>query len=300
MGRLPNPVPRVWKHLIPSYSWDLGTCVPSEILGRQGILSLRQCSLKSLSLITDLACEHSEDDECDLDLSSFRQLQSLRWKAPANAHLEALSVAIRSNSVHLKKLELDFGRWEDLWMSLDHDRDDDEDEERYYFSAKILQLTNHSPRPFFPDIRVLSLSHVPLGAAAMAPAINFSTLVSLTLRKCLCWEEFLERVLEQGPTINLTKLEIQDSDSVSTGMGPFVIADLLEAFRGLEELFITDMGVSLDSTVVWSHVAHHRATLRRFVYHQRVVDQDEESPYFEKERDLRGLGIGRGRSKWVS
>ena len=300
MGRLLNPVPRVWKHLIPSYSWDLGTCVPSEILGRQGILSLRQCSLKSLSLITDLACDHSEDDECDLDLSSFRQLQSLRWKAPANAHLEALSVAIRSNSVHLKKLELDFGRWEDLWMSLDHDRHDDEDEQRHYFSAKILQLTNHSPRPFFPDIRVLSLSHVPLGAAAMAPAINFSTLVSLTLRKCLCWEEFLERVLEQGPTINLTKLEIQDSDSVSTGMGPFVIADLLEAFRGLEELFITDMGVSLDSTVVWSHVAHHRATLRRFVYHQRVVDQDEESPYFEKERDLRGLGIGRGRSKWVS
>ncbi|RYO86791.1 hypothetical protein DL764_008959 [Monosporascus ibericus] len=225
------------------------------------------------------------------DLSPFRHLQSLCWKAPTIDNLETLSDAIRLNAARQQKLDLDFVDWPDLRQSLGYESDDEEDEAQSYFADIVLELNGRSPRPYFPDIRVLSLSQVPLNAA-MALAINFNTLVSLTLRKCPSWDKFLERVLERNYSIRLRTLEIQDSESASQGFGRFVLGDFLDAFEGLEELSIIEPGPA-DSIEVWNHAAHHRATLKKFVYHQRIVrivDLDEESPYFE-EHDLPNLAI---------
>ncbi|RYP74318.1 hypothetical protein DL770_007628 [Monosporascus sp. CRB-9-2] len=205
--------------------------------------------------------------------------------------METLSVAIRSNSARLQKLDLDFVDWPDLQESLGYEGDDEKDVMLPYFADIVLQLNRHSPRPYFPEIRVLSLSQVPL-IAAMALAINFNTLVSLTLRKCPGWDLFFEHVLEQNYSIKLRTLEIQDSDSASQGFGQFVLRDFLDAFEGLEELFISEPG-PLDSVELWNHAAHHRATLKKFVYHQRIVNVDEGFPDLEEE-DLPDLAI-RGR-----
>lgn len=42
---------------------------------------------------------------------------------------------------------------------------------------------------------------------------------------------------------------------------------------------------------MWSLVAQHRASLRRFAYQQRSSGIDETSPFFEEEHDLSDLAI---------
>lgn len=267
--------------------------MPSGILGSHGIIPLKQPFLRSISLTTDSSCSHFYNSDCEIDLSSFRHLQSLRWRAPNPDNLNALSVAIERNSVHLRKLELDFVNWPKLWDSIGYDSDEKEDDdgnaEQYYFAGEVLRLNRRSPRPLFPAIRELSLSQVPL-AAAVARAINFDTLVSLTLRMCPAWDEFIGRVVQLNLPIKLRTLEIQESDKVSRSMGEDALSDFLDAFEGLEELFISHSGPA-GSLELWNHVVRHHATLRRLVHHQRTVNIDYESPYFEEEFDLPDLEI---------
>ncbi|KAK7755480.1 hypothetical protein SLS62_002410 [Diatrype stigma] len=152
----------------------------------------------------------------------------------------------------------------------------------------MLQLTGYPSQPFFPNIRVLSLSQVPL-VAAMASAINFHTLRSLTLRKCLGWDHFLKGILERKGPINLKTLEIQYDDE-GMGLEEYVIGSFLDAFEGLEELFVSMPGPH-DSIRFWNHLAHHRETLRKLADHQRTVNTDEDSPAFERDEDVPDLGI---------
>ncbi|KAF5698703.1 AAA family ATPase [Fusarium mundagurra] len=149
-------------HQLQSFSWDLGTCVPPEILGVNGVVPLQQPSLQSLSLITDPTCRDYHDGECEIDLSSFCNLKSLSWRGPNSGNLDALTVALQNNSTHLKNLELDFVNWHELREYLDYLSDDEDDidgtKEINYFADVVLGLDRRSPRPLFPRIRALSLS----------------------------------------------------------------------------------------------------------------------------------------------
>ncbi|OAQ63811.1 hypothetical protein VFPFJ_11341 [Purpureocillium lilacinum] len=78
--------------------------------------------------MTDYSCTPCLHRRCSIDLSSFRQLRSLTWKAPNPIHLDALFVAIRANSVHLQTLELDFVNWEDTWDFLASDNAGDHED----------------------------------------------------------------------------------------------------------------------------------------------------------------------------
>ncbi|KAI1259879.1 hypothetical protein F5Y18DRAFT_408045 [Xylariaceae sp. FL1019] len=264
-----------------SFSWDLGTCVVSEVLGRQGIICLNHPSLQSLSLTTNAICSRYDDDDREIDLSPFQHLRRLRWKAPKADHLTTLSLAIRSNSARLQRLELDFVSWAHLLDEL-LEGGDGNDEIQTYFVKKIFQL----PR-YFPDLRVLSLSQVPL-TAAVALAVNFDTLTSLTLRNCPGGDEFLEHVLERRCSIKLKTLEIRYDFAI--GILDYVMRDFLDAFEGLEELFVCELG-SVDTIDFWNHVAHHGATLRNMVHHQRTSDLDDESPYAGEMHDLQDLAL---------
>ncbi|KAF5597544.1 AAA family ATPase [Fusarium pseudoanthophilum] len=268
-------------HQLRSFSWDLGTCVPPEILGVNGVVPLQQNTLLSLSLITDPTCRTYYYGECEIDLSSFCDLQSLTWRGPNSDNLEALTVALQNNSTHLRNLELDFVNWHELREYLGY-FSDDEDDMTDYFADVVLGLTRRSPRPLFPRIRVLSLSRVPL-STTMAHAFNFQTLSSLTLRMCPNCDQFVERVLQLNHPIKLKRLEIQECNET-------FILDFLNAFEGLDELFLSQAGLN-SALELWDHVAHRHPTLKRFVGHQRRTNTDQDSPYSGKPCDVPDLGI---------
>lgn len=159
-----------------------------------------------------------------------------------------------------------------------------EEADEDYFYGTMLQLTGYSSQPFFSNIRVLSLSQVPL-TAFVASAINFHTLRSLTLRKCPGWDEFLRGVLEHNQPLNLKTLEIQYSYAGILELEEHVIGCFLDAFGGLEELFVSVPGPH-DSIRFWNHLAHHRETLRKFADHQRTI-----SPTPDMGQDIPDLGI---------
>ncbi|KAF4501071.1 AAA family ATPase [Fusarium agapanthi] len=283
---------RLEPHQLQGFSWDLGTCVPPEILGVNGVVPLQQPSLRSLSLITDPACRGYHDAEYEIDLSSFCNLQSLSWRGPDSENLDALTVALRNNSTHLRKLKLDFVNWPELRDNLgyfsDDERNMDGTKEKDYFADVVLGLNTRSPRPLFPIIRVLSLSQVPL-STKMAHAFNFETLSSLTLRMCPDCDKFVERVMRLNHPMKLKKLEIQESDASHEWSETFIL-NFLNALEGLEDLFVSQSGPT-SALELWDHVAHRHPTLKSFVGHQRMINTDQDSPYFEKPCDVQDLAI---------
>ncbi|KAH6845437.1 hypothetical protein B0I37DRAFT_380127 [Chaetomium sp. MPI-CAGE-AT-0009] len=254
---------------LQTFSWGLGACVPSGVLGPRGFVTLRNPSLRSLSLITEAYCTHKLDAGwCSVDLSSFSELQSLCWIAPNGPALDTLSSAIQRNSKRLQRLELDFVCWEELQDYL-NSRSKEEIQQQDW-CANFFGLTTQPSRLIFPAIRELSFTDLPL-VADMACAVNFNTLTSLTLRRCLGWDGFLARATELKVPIRLRTFEMHIIDRTSDGWGRTVIEDFLNSCEGLEDLFIDEPGQG-KTLSFWDNVAHRQPTLKKFVYHQRKAE----------------------------
>lgn len=58
-------------------SWDLGSCVQSELLGSGGDSGPQAPLLRSLSRTADCTCENAFVNESQIDMSAFRQLRRL-------------------------------------------------------------------------------------------------------------------------------------------------------------------------------------------------------------------------------
>ncbi|KAI8711451.1 hypothetical protein NCS52_01408500 [Fusarium sp. LHS14.1] len=308
---------RMEPNQLQSFRQDLGTCIPVNILGTEGILSLQQPSIQTLRLITDPNCLYyfvaPFKYEPGIDLSSFRQLLNLSWKGPRPDHMQPLSVVLSTNSAHLRSLELDFVNlpenftindslcYDDSDVGNSSDDQDDgisstsnsanEDEHvetprmrvPTFSTSTIFGVDPNSPTLLFPMIRVLSLSQVPLGAS-MAPVFNFETLISLKLRLCPRWEVFIKRILKLNCPIKLKTLEIQDHGNED------IILDLVDAFEGLEELFLSHTG-PVSALQLWEILARRHATLSRLVCHQRTIELPLDSPVDDELCDLADLSI---------
>ena len=231
-------------------------------------------------MTTDYSCTPCLHRRCSIDLSSFRQLRSLTWKAPNPIHLDALFVAIRANSVHLQTLELDFVNWEDTWDFLASDNaGDHEDTAAQNFLVQGLLGPDRRLTPLvLPDIRTLVLSQVPV-TASLAKMISFESLVSLTLRNCPGWDTFLARAARLKCRIQLTTFELH-SETVSPLWTQNTLVEFLGAFRGLEELFVSQAG-PVDSLALWDCIACHKSTLKRLVQQQSAINTEMMAPYFE-------------------
>ncbi|OAQ61376.1 hypothetical protein VFPBJ_11458 [Purpureocillium lilacinum] len=187
--------------------WTLGTCIPPDILGATGIVPRTQSQIRSLSLMTDYSCTPCLHRRCSIDLSSFRQLRSLTWKAPNPIHLDALFVAIRTNGIFC----------------------DHEDTAAQNFLVQGLLGPDHRLSPLvLPDIRTLVLSQVPV-TASLAKMISFESLVSLTLRNCPGWDTFLARAARLKCRIQLTTFELH-SETVSPLWTQSTLVEFLGAF----------------------------------------------------------------------
>ncbi|TIC93708.1 hypothetical protein CH35J_009063 [Colletotrichum higginsianum] len=290
-----------------SFSWDIGTCVPAEILGTHGIVSRRQSAIRSLTLVTDYTCEADLPGSV-IDLSSFNQLTSLCWKAPNVAHIPALSSAIRSNAPRLKSLELDFARIElldelpletvagrrqvqELNVTLleeeNNSEEDNEEEEqdipivfqweRASYLATILgpSPSRGSSLSALPALQELTLSFVPVSAAT-ARVVDVGALRSMTLRKCNGWGEFLDEVVLLGTRVRLRSLEVDalETRASHADEGHHALAGFLGSFRGLERLFMCLCPPVPDHEdgvwrLLWGSLSGHRDTLKSLVEHRR-------------------------------
>lgn len=90
--------------------------------------------------------------------------------------------------------------------------------------------------------------------------------------------------------MRLKSLEILDSGEVSSGDGDHALRIIIGAFKGLQEFFISQCG-PIEPLNLWKRVVRYHGTLRRFVYHQRTIDLDDESFTFEEEFDASDLTI---------
>ncbi|KAG4280525.1 hypothetical protein FPRO06_11858 [Fusarium proliferatum] len=95
---------------LESFSWNYVSCIPSEILE---ILSLKHSSIQSLSLVTDPFCSRFNrwSRTSDIDLSAFRSLRRLSWKAPMACHFDNITSLVKANASHLEELELELHGW---------------------------------------------------------------------------------------------------------------------------------------------------------------------------------------------
>lgn len=83
--------------------------------------------------------------------------------------------------------------------------------------------------------------------------------------------------------IKLKRLEIQEWSEA-------FFLDFLNAFEGLEELFVSEAGPT-SALELWEHAARRHPTLKKFVGHQRMINTNEDSPHFERPCDVPDLGI---------
>ena len=259
-------------------------------MGSHGIVRLNQNSLKFLSLTTDSSCHQGYNKTFEINLANFRQLTYLRWRAPsAESIVGPLSDAIRLNSGRLRELEVDFIDWPSIYDYIN--TNSGEISEENYFMREVLQLKEAPSHPCFGYILTLSLSNVPIGAA-MAQTVNYNTLISLTLRSCPEWEKFLRCVLDLRILVRLRTLEIQFRGVPSDDE---VISDFLVAFQGLVNFSVSSPYPPFLFDFL-DLVAHHRASLKRFIMHERdtPVHQNNSSPNSGEEYDHPDLSVSRG------
>ncbi|KAG9229520.1 hypothetical protein BJ875DRAFT_474606 [Amylocarpus encephaloides] len=268
-----------------SFSWEMGTCVPLQILGARGYITNKQTAIESIYLITGGGCPVNTNGDYPIDLSAFRSLRQISWTGlQSSEEFDTLSRALKNSSEHLRELRLDFVNWSE--------EDSDDDDSKNFFTSRVLKLSADQFETMFPALKTLSLSNVSLKNAegGIAYAFNFRELSSLTLRHCSGSEEFLTEVIGSGQTIRLSSLEVvwgpSDNDIDMCG----TLSRFLGAFQGLKDLFVSLPG-PVETMVLWRSILHHKSTLTRFIFHQRTVNIDVNSPHFEGEMDHLDLSL---------
>ncbi|KAI5464586.1 hypothetical protein BGZ63DRAFT_378097 [Mariannaea sp. PMI_226] len=261
------------------FSWDMGSCVPPEIVGPNGLLSCKHPGIRSLKLSTDQTCNGNSvgGGGEQPDLSAFHQLQNLDWRHPTAQDVHVLAKVIKTNSGGLKKLELNFVDWSSL--SKDLGLEDEELQAKLrYFWRHIANLNTLSCEPVFQSLQAITLSEVPL-VPELSVMINWKTLRSLRLRHCPGWSNLLETVVRLQRPVQLRVFEIQTEDRHQDDLS--YIADFLDSFGGLEEILLATPVFEM-AFLLWVRIAQHQATLKRLVIHHR--DFEEEDPMDGDER----------------
>lgn len=276
--------------LTDSSSWNLGTCVPQSILGPSGYLPLRQPRIESLRLVADGGCSWSEDHDYRLVLSAFRHLRCLSWAGLwRDEDRDALADVLQQVSGQLVEFELDLIHCRNLDAQFGDPHALDDPGE-FTFARDTLRLPRAGTR-IFPSLRVLSLSGVSFAPdlSDIMHQFDWGVLRSLTLRFCPGWTELLENMTRSGQPIRLRFLEIQSSGE-DDWEGDVIIQAFLDSFDGLESFFLASFS-PVNTLGIWQAAAHHRATLRRFVHHQRSIHTDQGSHLFGEPQDLPDLSF---------
>ena len=123
VGELLRWIIKLPRDSLESFVWDLGTCIPVQLLGPHGLLGLRQRHITEMHLRTGRHCKGDQPLSYGdptaigyrIDLSPFSRLRELCWRgAGSSGRWDTLQKFLRNTSSALRKLTLDLG--------LDHNR----------------------------------------------------------------------------------------------------------------------------------------------------------------------------------
>ncbi|KAJ3528560.1 hypothetical protein NM208_g10146 [Fusarium decemcellulare] len=266
---------------LQGFRWDMGSCVPREILGSHGVIATKHPALQHLHITTDPTCMRRDD--CDISLSPFCNLKSLSWRGSWVEDIDKIAEAVHRNLDHLETLELDFINLNLLKEHWDSYSDDSLDG---FLPESITEIGSTLSLPLFTTLKTLTLTQVPLGVG-LASAINLDTLQSLTIRHCPAMAAFLNEINGLRNSLPLRALEIQGFDH-----NWVFISDTVYSFLGrlkrLENLFLGLPG-GVEVLLFWNHISNIATSLKRFVYHQRRTEMTAEA--FESVKDEGDLSI---------
>lgn len=254
--------------------------MPPEVLGDLGYLPEKQNRIESLSLITGAGCIWNVDGQSSVVLSEFKCLRRMFWKGLRSVEdFEALRDCLQAKSEHLDELELDLINWveaDDAWLTNYGRRNGGRSEN--FFAWDTLKLAARESRITFPSLEALSLSALSLQSAMdeLACAFNISGLRSLKLHNCPYSSALLEATVDSSQAIKPTSLELV-VDEEDECFGLRAVSRCLEAFEGLQNLYILIHNPEDITHSYWHSILHHRLTLKRLVYHERSTNLDEDA-----------------------
>ncbi|OWT42325.1 hypothetical protein VFPPC_18559 [Pochonia chlamydosporia 170] len=293
LQRLSNRILPILQNLqdgkLRKFNWDMGVCVPRQILGKNGYLPNNQSHLEYVRLVTDPTCVCNSHTS-PLALQELRCLKGISWTGlRTRPDLVALGLALQENAGHLEVLELDFIDWPLVrrhWNDLGDDFGD--------FFDYALRVRPRSTNRRYPALQKLSLSGLDLTPyfRGIAAAMDSVSLQSIAVHRCLGWELLLEHWIESHRPLSIKSLEIYQpliSEGIS-GVEEQALRTFLENVSGLENLYLS-LPSPMGTKILWRTAVRHRATLRRFIYHARSVNLDGESDRFEEEMDLNDMAL---------
>ena len=270
---------------LASFSWDLGMCIPGNILGPEGYLTKKQTAIESLSLITNMyRCRFYPSSSEIVVLSNFPKLRKFSWKGlNTTEELESLRGLFISNFRVLEDLELDFIDWRLVTID-DVQMQSLFDEPPPSFTDLILPHKANRVVQQFKSLKRLALSEFCFEAEtkSIARAFNVRNLRSLTMRNCTGILTFLSTIVDAGLILRLTSLEliIEDEAVEHDGTLKSPLLSFLQSFQGLEHFHLMLRADILTPYVwsfsYWNAIQHHSSTLKSLVYHERRPTTDDE------------------------
>ncbi|OJJ77907.1 hypothetical protein ASPBRDRAFT_251915 [Aspergillus brasiliensis CBS 101740] len=240
------------------FCWNVGTCVPIEILGRSGFLVQNQRKLEAICLRTGHTCDIGDDQ---ISLSEFTSLKSISWSGLDHAsHMAELCLSLKLNARHLESLDL--GARETCLYRRPEDSIQD------MFARWILGMCEHSTKSVFPVLKHLALFKMDLSAIFHCfPSIfNPSVLQTLKLRHCKRWGKALQAIQESGTkNIALKTLLIQSGlDGHDAYSSLIELPSFIGSFEGLEGLFLSNLS-PIEPISTWCSVVAHKKTLKQLL-----------------------------------
>ncbi|PFH59461.1 hypothetical protein XA68_12293 [Ophiocordyceps unilateralis] len=237
------------KGQLVAFSWELGSCLPVEVLQR---LASRQKRIQSLRLATDGHCEKLPVPD-PLSSVKFDRLESFTWSGVTD--LFAANCFLYRHRAKLQHVE--------LAMSSHAPRHNEKSAPSDGFANHIWKENRRPPSTsptrslVLHSVQVLCLSRMPVAASLLTKVVDMSTLSSLTLRECPGWSVALSVAAKEisGP-FRLRTLEIQSAmevwhDDGSTGLDWSWLAffkktvHLKKLFLGLELLTEEEAGLTI-------------------------------------------------------
>ena len=280
-----------------SFSWELGTCIPQELLGPRGYLTERQKALESLSLITGASCKRNMDHQApSLILWKFMSLRKLSWKSlRSRLEIESLCTLLKANCGILKELELDFGDpigpvgWQ---LHYGVPTGTATEPTGNSLLKHILPRSPSGSAKLFSSLNSLSLSAISLKGMTeeIAHVFHVNRFRTLKLHNCPGTLDFFTTIIDAEKPLQLTSLDLmlEDLPSLRLQLEPDTdkldyldsmespLIQLLLSFQGLEDLRIM-LKPKMVTEKYWKGIYNHKSTLRRLVYHEREIDFDVES-----------------------
>ena len=270
-------------------------CEVAPLFGPCGYIVLKQSSIESLSLITENPCSWKKPQECLLQLHLLKKLKHLSWKGlRATKYLKEFQGVLECNADRLRSLELDVVDWDSAnnrwnrerernsrWVENDVDLDTESRTMANFLAWQVLRLQPRIHRVLFSALADLTLSNISFEGAAseLACAFNDSMLRSLRLQNCRDCPSFLHSLIDspRGIGLKLFHLSMDDRDPEP---GKHAVRWFLIAFEGLEELgLLIKPGTATPD--YWMLATHHKSTLKRFIYHERI-DPGRENLFLDK------------------